>query len=148
MMWRLLFFNCGLCISGVFNKILLLIKNLAAYSNLRELKLAFERAGEEGCQHPKNMRQRDRLEIISAAPGISSYNYFKPKKRKKEESSDDDDEAETLHMLRKQRRMRNKKLKEFFNKTFSDTESMMSDSSNKSLSSIRSDNPGSESEVV
>ena len=98
--------------------------------------MGFEKPGEEGCLHPTNLKRRDRVTIIGAAPGFATtvrlgFKKIKPNQTEEEDLDDEDGLSESS--LRSRRRLK-KKRRDFF-KTFSDAEST-AESSNFSSSDI------------
>ena len=98
--------------------------------------MGFEKFGEEGCLNPCNLKRRDRVAIIGAAPGFAYKRTLGVKRMKanqaEEEDTDDDDGLSESSL--KSRRKLKKKRRDFF-KTFSDAEST-AESSNVSSSDI------------
>ena len=98
--------------------------------------MGFEKPGEEGCLHPTNLKRRDKVPIIGAAPGFAATSTlgFKRRKSNQTEEEDLDDEDGLSELSLKSRRKLKKKRRDFF-KTFSDAEST-AESSNFSSSDI------------
>ena len=102
--------------------------------------MGFENPGEEGCLHPINLKRRDKIAIIGAAPGFANSACAGIKKKKPNQTEDEEDEDDGLSEASlKSRRKLKKKRRDFF-KTFSDAES-------GAESSIVSSSEVSESEV-
>jgi len=102
--------------------------------HLRELKMAFERTGEEGCVDPSNLKFRDKLALIGAAPGLVP-GFGKPRKGQEVSSSEEEDEDQEFS-LRKRRRMK-KKRRSYFQR-MSGAESAPDDAFNVSPSEASS----------
>ena len=100
----------------------------------RELKMAFERTGEEGCVDPSNLKFRDKLALIGAAPGLVP-GFGKPRKGQEVSSSEEEDEDQEFS-LRKRRRMK-KKRRSYFQR-MSGAESAPDDAFNVSPSEASS----------
>ena len=82
--------------------------------------MGFERPGEEGCVDPMNLKARDKLRIIGAAPGMRA-DVKNACKRRSQSTSEEEEFDEEDNSLRKRRKLR-KKRRDFF-KTVSDAES-------------------------
>ena len=98
--------------------------------------MGFEKFGEEGCLNPGNLKKRDRVAIIGAAPGFAvNTQGFGMKRMKPNQTEDDTEDEDSLSQSSlKIRRKLKKKRRDFF-KTFSDAESV-SEISNVSSSDI------------
>jgi len=91
---------------------------------LRELKMGFERKGEEGLIGKENLRYRERWNLMGGPPGLLDFNTlaaYKKRRIKVEEEgvADEEEYGETLQ----DRRRRNKKRKSFYKKMSSVGES-------------------------
>jgi len=107
--------------------------------HLRELKMAFERTGEEGCVDPANLRFHDKLSLIGAAPGFAPRRFATRKKDKGSSSSEDENEDQE-YSLRKARRLK-KKRRNYFQR-MSDVESVPDNASNANVSQTEASSPG------
>ena len=101
--------------------------------------MGFERPGEEGCVDPMNLKARDKLRIIGAAPGMRK----ELKKRRSQSTSEEEEFDEEDNSLRKRRKLR-KKRRDFF-KTVSDAESDMEGGSKSGAASSTDATSGDES---
>ena len=91
---------------------------------LRELKMGFEKKGEEGMIGSVNLRYRERWNLIGGPPGVLSQLTLAACKRRRtaveeEEVVDEEEYGETLQ----DRRRRNKKRKSFYKKMSAASES-------------------------
>eukprot|EP00092_Neocalanus_flemingeri_P023097 GFUD01025043.1.p1 GENE.GFUD01025043.1~~GFUD01025043.1.p1 ORF type:complete len:846 (+),score=217.32 GFUD01025043.1:50-2539(+) len=83
---------------------------------LRELRLGFEKRGEEGMIGQPNLGYREKWNMIGGPPGLLSYQALAAarRKRNKVEQEDEDEEEEEGEETIQEKRRRRKKRKQFF----------------------------------
>ena len=112
--WRWQSPSCGVYISG---RIGLALSTSHISRLTRELKMGFERRGEQNCMSHINLHFREKVNIIGGPPGLRANMGLK-RKRSTSRLDEEDEEDEPEYSLKKRRRHK-KKQKDFF-KTISE----------------------------